>query len=212
MTSKLSLYNAALTHLGGRKLSSLSENRKSRRVLDSIYDNNFVRRILEKAQWNHAVRSFESTYDPDLDPDFGYDYGHQKPDDWVRTLAVSAEGDFIVPFNDYQDEGGYWFANQDVLYFRIVSSHADYGGDLSNWPESVTEYAELSLAELACKAITDSDEGRAALQKRMQKILREAKSFNAMNEATKFPPRGSWASARYGGRSSYRRRPYGTNS
>lgn len=208
MTSKLLLYNAALTHLGARKIKTLSENRKSRRVLDSIWDNNFVNRILEKGQWTIGIRTIESTYDPDIDPSFGYQYGHEKPDDWVRTVGVSADGNFSVPFNDYEDEGGYIFCNFDLLYLRFVSSETLYGGDLSQWPESLVEYAELELAQLACRAITDSDAMVADLRARAEKIGREAKSVNAMNNPTRFPPMGSWVSSRHGGRGSNRRRPY----
>lgn len=207
MTSKILLYNAALTHLGSRKLTSLSENRKSRRVLDSIWDNGFVRRILEKGQWTVGVRTIESTYDPDIDPTFGYSRGHEKPDDWVRTVGLSADGNFSVPFNDYEDESGYIFCNFDLLYIRFVSSDTLYGGDLSSWPESLVEYAEIELAQLACKAITDSDEALARLQDRAKEICREAKSVNSMNGPTRFPPTGSWVAARHGARTG-RRPPY----
>ena len=202
MTTKLLLYNAALTHLAARKLASLSESRKSRRVLDSIWDNGFIKRILEKGQWNFAVRTFESTYDPDVTPAFGYQYGHEKPSDWVRTIGVSANENFNPPFNDYEDERNYWFSNFDLLYFRIISTDQFYGGDLSLWPQSVTEYAELELAQLACKAITDSDVAVDELRKRAEKIRREAKAVDGMNGPTKFPPMGSWARSRHLGRQS----------
>ncbi len=209
MTSKLLLYNAALTHLGARKLTSLSENRKSRRVLDSIWDNDFVNRMLEKGQWTVGTRTIESTYDPDISPSFGYSKGHEKPDDWVRTIGVSADGNFSMPFNDYEDEAGYIFCNFDLLYIRFISSDSLYGGDLSSWPESLVEYAETELAHLACKAITDSDETLQRLQARSEKLGRDAKSINAMNGPTRFPPTGSWVASRAGGRT---RRPYGASS
>jgi hypothetical protein len=58
-TTKLSLYNGALRELGSRKLSSLSENRESRRVLDDIWDGGFRDEILESGLWTFAVRSIE---------------------------------------------------------------------------------------------------------------------------------------------------------
>lgn len=202
MTTKLSLYNAALSnHLGSRKLKSLSEARRSRRALDSVWDNNFVRRILESGQWDAATRTFKSTYDPDVTTQFGYKYAHKKPTDWVRTLGVSLNENMEPPLNNYKDEGGYWLCDEDELYVSIVSDDVNYGGDLSLWPESITAYAELELAYLACKAITDSDVTKDELFKKAQRAKREAKSIDAMNGPTRTRRYGSWVNARRRGTS-----------
>jgi hypothetical protein len=199
MTDKLRLYNSTLMRLGARPLASLSENRKSRRVLDAIWDNDFVKRILEKGQWNFAVRTYQSTYDNTVTPAFGYEFAHEKPSDWVRTIGVSANENFNPPFNDYEDERSHIYANYDTLYFRIISADQFYGGDLSLWPQSVVEYAELEFAALACKPITDSDVAVAELRKQADRVRREAKAVDGMNGPSKRMPMGSWASARFSG-------------
>lgn len=108
--------------------------------------------------------------------------------DWVRTIGVSANENFNPPFNDYEDERSHIYANYDTLYFRIISADQFYGGDLSLWPQSVVEYAELEFAALACKPITDSDVAVAELRKQADPC-KEA-SMDGMNGPSKRMPMG----------------------
>lgn len=203
MTSKLELYNNALTlHLGERKLSSLTENRKPRRVLDQIWDSGFVKSVLEMGQWNFAIRTVESEYNPDVTPDFGLQYAHDKPTDWVRTVGISLDGFFGQSLLRYEDEQSYIFTDSQTIYLKYVSDDASYGGDLSNWPESMSDYAALQLAALACMPITQSSELREILESKAAKAKRQAASLDGMNGPPKFMPLGSWARSRsgFGGR------------
>lgn len=199
MTTQLSLYNNALVkHLGERKLSSLSENRKSRRVLDLAWDADFVNGVLEDGFWNFATRTIESNYDTDIDPSFGYKYGHEKPSDWVRTSALSLSDFFGDPLVAYNDEAGYWWVDQPIIFVRYVSDDAAYGGNLASWPESVSDYAELKLASLACMSITQDKGLKNELEAKADRQLKIAKGRDAMNDPVKFPPTGSWVRARRG--------------
>jgi len=198
MATKLSLYNNALLRLNSRKLDTLTENRKSRRVLDTIWDSGFVRRILENGQFNFAIKSFESVQDTSVALGFGYNYAHKKPDDWVRTITLSTDEYFTSAVLQYEDEGEYWYCDYQKIYAKIISDDVAYGGDLSKWTESMSNYAELYLALKACKAITSSDTLYSELEKEANKAKRHAAAIDAMNEPVKFAPMGSWARARYG--------------
>lgn len=199
MASKLSIYNNALVqHLGARKLSSLSENRPSRKHLDAVWDGEFIRRILEMGQWNQAIRTIESIYDPDYTPSFGYEYAHTKPSDWVRTVALSTSQDLTPPLSQYEDENGFWLCNYDTIYIRYVSDDNDYGGDIASWPESVAEYAEIELAARACRAITGDDDMAVRLMALAKNKRIEAKSVDQMNQPSKRPPFNSWVRSRLG--------------
>lgn len=59
MATKLGLYNAALGECGEPELTSLSEDRKPRHLLDSVYDD-VVKYCLEQGQWKHAIRAIEA--------------------------------------------------------------------------------------------------------------------------------------------------------
>lgn len=200
MPSKLTVFNGALREIGERKLSSLTENREPRRVLDSVWDNDFIRQCLSEGLWNFAMRTVELTYSPSVSPDFGYTRAFDKPTDWVRTASMSADDRFATPLLQYNDEAGYWFADLDTLYVRYVSDDDEYGADLSLWSPKFTLFVETELAARTAKRITGSDSEAAAIRKRADDALKKARSVDAMDEPTKMIPRGSWVTAR-GGRS-----------
>lgn len=201
---RLQLYNGALRHLGSRELASLTENRESRRVMDGVWNAGLVRTLLESGLWNFATRSVELDYTASVEPQFGYRRAFPQPDDFVRTVAVGSDGGFVRPLVQYADEAGYWFADAETVYVRYVSDGADYGSDLSRWPPSFGDWAELYLAWKTAKRLTGSDQTMGDMFKLQEKALVAAKSRDAMAEATVFPPSGSWANSRYG-RSGVRR-------
>jgi len=197
-TSKLGLYNEALFLLGERKLTDLTEDREPRRVLDSVYDADAIRTVLEMGQWDFATRTVEIEYSASIDPEFGYQYAFEKPTDLVRLTALCNEPYFSVPFVNYRDERGYWWADDQTLYASYVSDDEEYGGDLSLWPASFARMFALYLAVKACPRIPASESKLERLQKDFKKQRLEAESRDAQGGPAKFAPQGSWASARHG--------------
>lgn len=201
MATKLQTYNNALVvHLGERKLASLTENRKPRRLLDQIWDSGFIKEVLEDGLWNFATRTVSSDYSPSIDPDFGFQYAHDKPTDFVRTSAISLDEYFRTPLTEYNDEGEYLYLGAETVYWRYISDDASYGSDLALWPESFSAYAEAKLAKKICRALTQSDSEENNLEKKCEKLLRAAKAKDAMNDPPKFTTTGSWLRSRRGAR------------
>lgn len=206
MASKLLVFNAALLLCGERKLASLTENREPRRLLDDVFDGGAVKTCLEAAFWNFGTRSLRIEFDPSVAPDFGFARGFVKPSDWARTAVVSASEYFKPPFKDdqFSDEAGFWFADIDTLYVKMVSDGADYGGDLGNWTESFARYFEAYLASRVAWKITRDKQTLAAIQTELKRLLKGASAKDAMDSGTSVSPEGSWNRARHGGRSSRR--------
>lgn len=198
-TTQLKLYNEAIRLVGGRKLSSLSENREPRRLLDEVWDNDGVRTCLEMGLWNFAMRTSEITYNPSVEPTFGYERAFDKPTDLVRTAAVCTDGHFTNPLLRYSDEAAYWFADFETIYVRYVSDDNAYGNDLSLWPYSFGRMVAAWFALEIVERLTQSTTNYEKLNKVFGRRATEARSRDAMNEATAFPPAGSWVSARAGG-------------
>lgn len=198
--TQLKIYNGALTHLGERKVTSLTEARESRRVLDDIWGSgDLITYLLEQGLWNFATRTIEMDYDAGIDPDFGYSRGFAKPSDWVRIVGVSGDEYFNVPLLEYVDEAGYLFADMDTIYVRYISDDENYGGDLALWPESFSEYAKAYLAFRAAPRITQNETKTEYFRKYSDRLLVQARSRDAMNDPTTFPPTGSWVNSRSGG-------------
>lgn len=198
-TSRLSLYNGALRLLGERQLASITENREPRRMLDAAWDDGAVNAALEAGQWLFACRSMQYVYSPSVEPPWGYRRAFNKPDDFVRTMAVCTDEYFNCPLTQYSDEVGYWFADYDVLYIKYVSNDPVYGGDMARWPESFVGYLEAILARDIAMPLKQNKQARDDMIAIAAQALVDAKSQNAMAGPAKFPPPGGWVAARTGG-------------
>lgn len=196
MTTRLQLYNNSLLILGERKLASLSENRESRRVLDQVWDDGFVNNCLEEGLWNFAMKSIQLDYEPSITPEFGYNRAFERPTDYVRTAAICSDEFFNDPLLEYSDEANHWFANIDTVYIKYVSDDEDYGSNLSIWPETFSQFAQGYMASLINMRITQSENKQEKLDKDLKRLLINARSKDAMAEATQFMPRGTWARSR----------------
>lgn len=201
MATKLGLYQAAVREIGGTRVASLVEAREPRYVLDDVYDASLLF-CLEQGSWNFAMRAVEFESDPGIDAAFGFEHAFEKPDDWIRTCSVSGADTFDPPLIHYTDENSYWWADVDPLYVRYISSHANYGLDLTRWPATFTRYVELYLARRICPTTTNSKTDIDRLDRALRHAKVDALSKDAMNEGPKFAPQGSWARSRGGAVSS----------
>ena len=196
MASQLDVYNSCLMYCGERSLSSLTEDREPRRMLDQVWASGGAVRCLEEAQWLFAMRAVQIDYDPDLTPDFGYAYAFTKPDDWVITSAVCQDEFFRVPLNQYSDEVGYWYSDLDPIYVKYVSSDSDYGMNLGKWPNTFSEFVALHFASRIIFKLSESQEKFKEIMAWRQKALITAKNKAAMANPASFPARGNWSRAR----------------
>jgi hypothetical protein len=208
MSSKLAQYQRALRYCGERKLASITEDRMPRHVLDDAWDDS-VEECLEQGFWKFATRSVQLTYDSGIEPSFGFNYAFEKPDDFVRLYLISENEMFDPPLLSYQDEAGYWWANSTTIYVRYISNDNSYGLNIGDWPGSFARYHALRLAADSVERISGSDSKLEKILKMEKRALLDARSKDAMNEPPRFPPKGSWASARGG--SSNRSRWNGEN-
>jgi len=201
MTSKLSIYQGATIALGDRKIMSLTEKRGTRYACDDVWDRGGVNTCLQMGQWNFATRSLQYDFSPSIEPDFGFRHAFNKPDDWVRTVAVCEDEFFKVPLLSYTDEAAFWFADLDTIYVRFVSNDPSFGTNFAAWPPNFTRYVELYFAWSICERVTAATSKKQDLEKDLKQALLLAKNTDAMDEATTFPPPGTWSRSRMGRRS-----------
>lgn len=203
MATKLSLYNGALRLCRERKLASLSENREPRRLLDDAWGDGStvgsVRRCLELGQWTFATRTVRLDSSPSVQPDFGYRYAFDQPADMVDVCGLWTDEHGQCPLLAYVDERHYWYADIDPIYASYVSNDAEYGADLSLWPQTFADFVEADLADQVVGSLTGADSKYVA--DKLKERRKDAKSGDAMRKPTRFMPAGSWSSARGGGRS-----------
>lgn len=196
MTTKLELYNGALREIGEPRLSALTDEGPGRRALDDIYDQ-AVLYCLEQGQWNFAVRAVELESEPSVETSFGYKYVFAKPDDWVRTVALSCDEYGRLPLVGYEDRGGYWLADNDPVWCWYVSNHADYGLNLAGWSSAFREYVETYMAFKICRVITGAVGYRDRLEADVKRYFHNASNKDAMDQpSVKFMPSGSFVNSR----------------
>lgn len=193
---RLTLYNDALLICGERFLSSLTEEREPRRLLDQAWNGGAIRWCLERGQWNFATRTIQIDYDSGIEPDFGYSRAFDKPTDWVNTRSVCSDEFFRVPLLRYVDEADYWFSDLDTIYVRYISDDASYGMNLGRWPDTFKEVVAYRLASKIILKLSNSDAELLRMQQELDKKLREAKNSAAQAEPTQFPAMGNWSRAR----------------
>ena len=198
--TQLGLYNEALRLIGERKLLSLSENREPRRVLDDIWDGGAVNYCLEQGLWNFAMRAVMIDASTTSIPAFGYTNAFDKPNDHIRTAGVADDEFFNAPLTAYMEEVGFWFASVDPLYVRYISNASSYGNDLTRWPQTFTKYVAAYLASEAVLTLTQNTDKQKVILALMVRRLADARSKDAMAEATSFMPQGGWTTARGSGR------------
>lgn len=201
--SRLNIYNDALLMIGERALSTLTENVEPRYLLDQVWNANGVDGCLEEAQWEFAMRTIQIDYDSGITPDFGYARAFDKPTDWILTSALCSDEFFRVPVLRYVDETGYWYSDLDTLYVRYVSNDPAYGGDLSKWPRSFTDFVAAHFASKIILKLS-SDEAKLTMFINPQRpehsirgrALLNAKSRCAMAGPSKMMATGNWSNAR----------------
>lgn len=206
---KIAVYNAALYHLGEQRLSSLTEGREARRVLDDIWGPNgeIVASALAVAEWNFAARSVKMTPETDVETEFGFENAYALPIDYVRLMAISASDRFDQPLtaHQYVEEGGYWLSSVDPLFVRYVSKDDSRGMDSGKWTEVFRDYLSALIAHRACERLTKDVNLQLKVDARMNEYEARAISTNNMSNGVKFPPRGSWVSGRRLGYERYTR-------
>lgn len=195
--SKLSIINAALSHLKERRVTE-DEPVEAWREMDAWWNGGDIRdEWLNAGYWNFATRTSKIERNTALTPPFGYSYTFDKPSDWIRTARVASDEYFNSPLTRYDDESSYWFADVDPLYVSYVSNDASYGYDFAAWPELFTRFCEFDLAKKAMNRVGNLDRAeKADLVAMHRRALVDARNKDAMNEPAKFPPFGSWVRSR----------------
>lgn len=207
MATKLQVYNNALMLLGERQLASLTENRKPRRLLDQAWDSGAVDACLELSGWTFATRALRLDHDTSLAPDFGMKYVFAHPQDYIQTISICADEMFEVPLQNYQDEGGYWFAHITPIYVRFVSNDDSYGNNIANWPSSFDALVSAYLANETCVSITQSTARQVGAQQAMKMALDSARGKDAIRKPSMRFPTGRLASSRLTGMGLRNNRP-----
>jgi hypothetical protein len=196
MATQLGLFNEALRLIGERRLASTTENREPARLLLDVWADGAVNYCLEQGQWKFAMRAVKITKSTTSIPAFGYKNAFDMPNDHIRTAGVCEDEFFNVPLIAVLEEVGFWFADIDPIYVRYTSNAANYGNDLTRWPDTFTKYVAAFLASEIVLSLTQDAEKAKTIFAILAQRLKDSRSKDALEGATAFPPSGSWSGSR----------------
>lgn len=197
MTTKILLYNKALSHLSTIRLASLTEVRPERYALDDAYDG-VLQSCLEEGLWKFAKRTVKLDADTGITPEFGPQYAFGRPTDFVRIMAFASDERLSAELAEWVDENEVWYADTTPLYLQYVSNGATYGLNLGNYPEYYAEWVGVRLALRASLPVTKDRTTRNDLLTLDTRYLAKAKKLGAVDEPIKRAPVGRLVSARRG--------------
>ena len=203
MPTKLSVFNAALTHLGEPAINSVDVAKEVGRVLRSNWED-AVFYCLEEGPWTFGkVRQQLARLA--ATPDFGYTYYYQKPTDWAKTVHLSSVDDSPhSPWPDFEDEGTRIATDETELYMLYISTDAINAP--GNWSQRFADYVAARLAFASCERITGSRSHAEQITKVLSGFEAKATNHNASQQPAKQMPQGSWVrAAMYGARSTRQR-------
>lgn len=197
MTTKLGLYNIALgSYVGTQRLANLTENVASRHALDSVYDSG-LQFMLEQGLWKFALKTVNLTPSR-VDAAFHRQYRYPLPVDFVRLARISADNRFDVnrELLDYVEENGSLYTDSPTLWIQHVSNAATHGLNLALYPANYEQAVASWLAYQSVLPISKDKGDRADLLRLHGKTLADSRRLDAVDEAVKSKPSGSWPRAR----------------
>jgi hypothetical protein len=151
---KLGIYNNALQLIGERKLSSISENREPRRLLDSAYDFgavNYCIEIVKPSFSRKTIKLTSSTTSESHDLDNVFDL----PDDWISTVDVYSDSRLDQPIARYINEDRTIACEYDTIFVRYASS--DNAESFIKWSPSFAHVVSTYLAREISTRLTPEE-------------------------------------------------------
>ena len=184
MASEVDICNLALTHIGQKSITNLTDDTQEARVCNLFYSDTRDS-LLRSHPWNFAIRRVELALLPTT-PAFQFGYEFSLPSDCLRVLFTDSRHDFRV-------EGRKLLSNSDSVKIEYISrvedtTQFDYGFIDALW---------TLLAYRISFNITESNTQSQAIKALSDEHLRVAKSQNGM-EGVPYPIEADdWLNSRF---------------
>ncbi len=177
ITSKLTVWNAALRELGAESLADTTTASTVQYHLNGAWDH-AIELTLALLDWGFARRRFAVTGTADTAfPPFTYRMA--KPSDYLRKCWIKnlADDDDQI---DHAEIAAVFYAFQNTGLLEYISDHAD-NYDPANWPPHFTRVLTLHLAELVAPKLARAGSGDLGmLDGKKQAALADAERFESV--------------------------------
>ena len=201
IASSVDIANSALTKLGEKRITALTDNQKGAREINAVFE---LRRdkLLRAFNWNFAMKRTNLSALSDA-PEWGYTYQYQLPSDCLRVVQVNdfyvipGFADFVGAGPDeepFRIEGATivtdFVAPLKIRYVRRVTSSGDFDA-------AFVEAFAYDLAFETCEAITQSSTKKESLREGRRQEILEAIRANAIELPPQAQADDAWIASRF---------------
>lgn len=197
MASTVQICNQALVKIGAERITDLSDDTPSARVLNAIYE---IKRDAELAAhpWTFAITRAEI---PALStaPAFGWSYAYPLPSDCLRVVQVGEDWTF---YDDGDSGSLFQVEGASILTDQVSPIAVRYVYRVTNsgrYPAPFVEALACRLAAEIAEERTQNLSKREAAWAEYEKAIRTAKRVNAIEQPPQEQPLLSWARTMMGG-------------
>lgn len=191
MATETGICNSALLKVGGRRISSLTENKKNAVICNELYAT-LRDDLLRQHAWNFAVKRRKLAQLSAV-PTYEFDFAYQMPTDWLRTLAVHNNDGGYGRVEYRIEESRTLLSSADEIWLKYVRLVTDPNEMTSDFRELLATYLGRELAIPIAESNTLWDKLDGELRRR----LRRARSADSIEDFPDRRPEGSWAEARH---------------
>ena len=197
MPGETDVANVALRLIGQTAITSRTDGSSTANTVDDLFDE--IRDdLLRSHPWNFATKR-QKLAQSSTTPGFEFDFAYPLPADWIRTISVhnnDAGYGTILYRMEYIGTQRAIVASADDIYLRYVYQVTDPNLMAPDFRRAF----EIALARDLSVPIASSNTLQEQLSKQFIRKIAQARSSDAIGAFPELRPRGSWASARGGGR------------
>lgn len=170
-STEVEIVNDALILLGNERITALSDDNKRARIMKDLYP---IKRdwLLSAHPWNFALERSPELASTGTAANFEYTYVYPLPLDCIRVLNIDE------PFDQetkWKVEGRNLLANVNPLKIRFIRRETD----VSRFSEMFEQCLAALLAKDTSYAFTQSASLQARLQDHYDRVLRQARAYDA---------------------------------
>jgi hypothetical protein len=189
LASVVGIWNRALQKLGAERVASITENSVNARACQAAYE--AVRdALLEDYEWSCATTRVQLAASTD-EPEFGKARSFPLPSDFIRLAHPYPEDN--TNDRDWVVEGQSIYTNESApLDVRYIYRLTNANEMTSLFRETLSTFLAFEL----CEELTQSNTKKDILEKDCEKMIRRARSSNAIQKIAATMPEDPWLTAR----------------
>ena len=187
MASKTDICNFALSAIGSKRITAVTDDNERARVCDLFYDQARLE-TLQAHPWGSATARASVAADATA-PTWGYDNRYLLPSDFVRAVSIDS-----ASRNKWEIEGAYLVTNEDSpLSLKYVYDLQD----TTKMSPTLVAAISLKLAVyIVERLVNESANKKAQLELKFQETLRSGKHLDGRERSPQPLADTSWILAR----------------